>query len=143
MFLDSDFNGNSWGSFEEDYNNFGSMGTTIGNTVAQIKDDAQTQIDEILDEQNKGKVIVRVKGNNRTISASKGNEGPQATFGDIRNINKSISGKDFNDGQMALIENVNADLNMQLQTQREKAKRSNLIMYGLLGVLAIVLLKRK
>jgi len=134
MFLDSDFNGNSWGSFEEDYNNFGSMGTTIGNTVAQIKDDAQTQIDEILDEQNKGKVIVRVKGNNRTISPSKGN---------VRNINKSISGKDFNDGKMALLENVNADLNMQLQTQREKAKRSNLIMYGLLGVLAIVLLKRK
>ena len=131
MFLDSDFNGGSWGSFEEDYNNFGSMGTTIGNTVAQIKDDAQTQIDEILDEQNKGKVIVRVNGNNRTISPS------------IRNINKSISGKDFNDGKMALLENVNADLNMQLQTQRENAKRSNLIMYGLLGIIAIVVLKRK
>ena len=131
MFLDSDFNGGSWGSFEEDYNNFGSMGTTIGNTVAQIKDDAQTQIDEILDEQNKGKVIVRVNGNNRTISPS------------IRNINKSISGKDFNDGKMSLLENVNADLNMQLQTQREKAKRSNLIMYGLLGIIAIVVLKRK
>jgi hypothetical protein len=131
MFLDSDFNGGSWGSFEEDYNNFGSMGTTIGNTVAQIKDDAQTQIDEILDEQNKGKVIVRVNGNNRTISPS------------IRNINKSISGKDFNDGKMSLLENVNADLNMQLQTQRENAKRSNLIMYGLLGIIAIVVLKRK
>jgi len=140
MFLDSDFNGGSWGSFEEDYNNFGSMGTTIGNTVAQIKDDAQTQIDEILDEQNKGKVIVKVNNpNNR----NNGNVGSQATFGDIRNINKSITGKDFNDGQMALLENVNADLNMQLQTQREKAKRSNLIMYGLLGIIAIVVLKRK
>ncbi len=137
MFLDSDFNGGSWGSFEEDYNNFGSMGTTIGNTVAQIKDDAQNELDEILDEQNKGKVIVKV--NKPNINGTMSNP----IRGDIRNINKSISSQDYKDGQMALLESVNADLNMRLQTQREKAKRSNLIMYGLLGIIAIVVLKRK
>ena len=59
MFLDSDFNGNSWGRFEEDYNNFGSMGTTIGNTFSQLQENAQNQIDAIQEGQNRNKVIIK------------------------------------------------------------------------------------
>jgi hypothetical protein len=137
MFLDSDFNGNSWGSFEEDYSNFGSMGTTIGNTVSQIQENAQNQIDAIQEGQNTNKVIV--KANNRPDSGG----GFGAIINKVKDGVRDKANNVIDRTQSAQVQAEISNLNMELQTQREEAKRSNLIMYGLLGVLAIVLLKRK
>jgi len=137
MFLDSDFNGNSWGSFEEDYNNFGSMGTTIGNTVSQMQENAQNQIDAIKEGQNSGKVIVKV--NNRPNTDS----GFGASINKIKDGVRDKVNNVIDRTKSAQVQAEISNLNMELQAQREESKRSNLIMYGLLGVLAIVLLKRK
>jgi hypothetical protein len=137
MFLDSDFNGNSWGSFEEDYNNFGSMGTTIGNTFSQLQENAQNQIDAIQEGQNRNKVII--KTNNRPDSGG----GFSATINKIKDGVRDKANNVIDRTKSAQVQAEISNLNMELQAQREESKRSNLIMYGLLGVLAIVLLKRK
>lgn len=155
MFLDSDFNGGSWGNFEEDYNNFGSMGNNLLSPTQGIQGvqgigyfpNQPNLIDEFIDgksQSNSDRVIVKVNNradaddnvrNNRKISVNKPNNGGKRPNQGGKRPNQS--------GNMTLLESINADLNMQLQTQRENAQRSNLIMYGLLGIIAIVVLKRK
>tara|TARA_R110001592_G_scaffold59740_3_gene181361 strand:+ start:5213 stop:5641 length:429 start_codon:yes stop_codon:yes gene_type:complete len=140
MFLDSDFNGGSWGNFEEDYKNFGSMGTTIGNTISQMQQNAQNQIDEIQEGQNKGKVIVKFNNANKKPFGGVRPKFPNQEV-DLSAQNERLNGLTNKYLSKAnSFSQENQSLRLQLKTAQEQNK--NMMMYGLLGIIAIILITK-
>jgi len=125
MFLDSDLNGGSWGSFDEDYSNFGN---SVGNSLKSIT--SYTRPSTIggsniykSNPNNSGKYTGNIFGGNPIKNGE---------------ITKGLKEKYLSKANSFSQENRY----LRLQLKKAEENNKNMMMYGLLGIIAILLLNK-
>jgi len=132
MFLDSDINGNSWGSFDDDYSNFGNTLTnSIGNIFNRQKKKKKKFQDKIRDKAEILSDKLEVIRNNNY------NDG-------FENNNNNIQVKGLLEKYLSKADSFSQEnRSLKLQLAKEERNNKNMMMYGLLGIIAILLITKK
>ena len=145
MFLDSDINGGSWDSFDDDYSNFGnnltnSIGNLFGKAGTQNK---KKNINNIINRGGLGVGMGVLAGGYRPEGFR-----PVEGIGKFTNqeVDLSAQNERLNDLTNKYLSKANSfsqenqSLRLQLKTAQEQNK--NMMMYGLLGIIAILLITK-
>ncbi|MDA7669956.1 hypothetical protein N8587_01435 [Akkermansiaceae bacterium] len=140
MFLDSDINGGSWDSFDDDYSNFGnnltnSIGNLFGTAGTQNK---KKNINNIINRGGLGVGTGVLAGGYRPVEG----------IGKFTNqeVDLSAQNERLNDLTNKYLSKANSfsqenqSLRLQLKTAQEQNK--NMMMYGLFGIIAILLITK-